>query len=299
MFATRFAPSPTGLLHLGHAYSAMVAHDVARSMGGQFLLRIDDLDDRRVRDTYRTAIIDDLAWLGLVADGPPVRQSRRRALYDDALGTLRTAGLAYPCFCSRSDIAASVAAPHLATPGPDGPAYPGTCRALSDAQSGARMANGEAFAWRLDMARAVNQAGAVMWVDAIAGPVIADPLPFGDVILARRDGVPAYHLASTVDDAVMAISHVVRGADLFAATHIHRLLQALLALPTPHYHHHRLIGDTAGRRLAKRYDAASLAAYREQGMAPATLVSDLRRGILPPGTGWAAPAPLGIAAHNA
>lgn len=299
MPATRFAPSPTGLLHLGHAYSAMVAHDVARAMGGQFLLRIDDLDDGRVRDVYRAAIIDDLRWLGLACDRSPVLQSERRAIYSDALGVLREASLAYPCFCSRSDIAASVAAPHFDAHGPDGPIYPGTCRALSEAQRHARIANGDPHAWRLDMGRAVDLAGALSWVDDMAGMVVADPLPFGDVILARRDAVPAYHLASTVDDAAMAISHVVRGADLFAATHVHRLLQALLALPTPHYHHHRLIGDTAGRRLAKRHDAASLAAYREQGIDPATLVADLRRGILPPGTGWAAPAPLGIAAHNA
>ena len=282
MPATRFAPSPTGLLHLGHAYSALVAHDVARGAGGAFRLRIDDLDAGRVRGEYRDAIDRDLAWLGLVPDGAAVVQSQRAALYAGALERIKAAGLAYPCFCTRAEIAASVAAPH----GPEGAVYPGTCRGMDAGVAAARIAAGESHAWRLDGVRAVARCGSLHWRDRDAGTVTADPLPFGDVVLARRDGAFAYHLASTVDDAAMDISQVVRGRDLFGATHVHRLLQALLDLPTPAYVHHRLIGDAAGKRLAKRDDAASIASLRAGGTNPERLIDNLRQSVLPLGTCW-------------
>lgn len=289
MTATRFAPSPTGLLHLGHAYSALMAHDVAREMGGKYLLRIDDLDSGRVRDEYRASIDRDLAWLGLEPDAPPLVQSERVRKYAAALERLKAAGLAYPCFCTRAEIAASVSAPH----GPDGPVYPRTCRGMDAGVALARIAAGEGHAWRLDMGRALNELppicdgrGILVWHDRHAGPVVAGPAPFGDIVLARRDGAFAYHLASTIDDAVQEISHVVRGADLFAATHVHRLLQALLDLPTPAYVHHRLIADAGGKRLAKRHDAASIASLCDAGVDPALLIDNLRRGVLPLGYRW-------------
>lgn len=282
MAATRFAPSPTGLLHLGHAWSALVAHDVARASGGQFLVRVDDLDTGRVRVEYRRAIHDDLAWLGLEPDGRAVLQSEQTHHYLAALLRLEADGLAYPCFCSRAEIAASVSAPH----GPDGPIYPGTCRTLDSRAAEDRIAAGEAHAWRLNTQQAVQCKPGLYWQDDGAGQVTAEPQAFGDVVLARRDGAFAYHLASTVDDADMGISHVVRGADLFATTHVHRLLQALLVLPTPRYFHHRLIGDAEGRRLAKRDNAASISSLRSTGMDAATLVEGLRRGQLPLGYRW-------------
>lgn len=285
--ATRFAPSPTGALHLGHAFSALVAHDLARALGGRFLMRIDDLDSRRVREAFREAIDVDLAWLGLAPDAPPLVQSERTAAYADGLEQLRTLGLAYRCFCSRAEIAASVSAPH----GPDGPVYPGTCRALSAGEAEARAAAGEAFAWRLDMARALARTNlaSLTWHELDKGIIAADPAQFGDVVLARRDGAFAYHLASTIDDAAQGISHVVRGADLFCATHIHRLLQALLDLPVPHYRHHALIGDDSGRRLAKRNESAALATLRQAGVDGRMLADALRAGTLPIGTCWLNP----------
>ena len=282
MSATRFAPSPTGLLHLGHAYSALVAHDVAREVGGAYLLRIDDLDSGRVRGEYRAGIDRDLAWLGLTPDARPLVQSERVADYVVALDRLKAAGLAYPCFCTRAEIAASVSAPH----GPDGPVYPGTCRGMDAGLASARIVAGEDHAWRLGVVQALKRTGGLVWHDRIAGTITANLVPFGDIVLARRDGAFAYHLASTIDDAVQGISHVVRGADLFAATHAHRLLQALLDLPTPAYVHHRLIADADGKRLAKRHDAASIASLRAAGMEPGLLIDNLRQGVLPLGYRW-------------
>lgn len=259
-----------------------MAHDVAREMGGAYLLRIDDLDTGRVRDEYRAGIDRDLAWLGLTPDAPPLVQSERVADYAAALERLKAAGLAYPCFCTRAEIAASVSAPH----GPDGPVYPGTCRGMDAGLASARIAAGEDHAWRLDMAKALKGTNELVWRDRAAGTVSADPAPFGDIVLARRDGAFAYHLASAIDDAAQGISHVVRGADLFAATHVHRLLQALLGLPTPAYVHHRLIADADGKRLAKRHDAASIASLRAAGMEPGLLIDNLRHGVLPLGYRW-------------
>lgn len=289
--ATRFAPSPTGPLHLGHAYSAVVAEAAARAAGGAFRLRIDDIDQGRARAEWRTAIDDDMAWLGFAVDGPPVVQSGRLAAYAEARERLREAGLLYPCFCTRADIAAEIAesasAPHgPATGGADGPLYPGTCRWMDAAAAAERLAAGEVAAWRLDVVSAAHRTGQLGWHDALAGDVRADPLRAGDVVLWRRDDGPAYHLASTIDDADMGITLVVRGRDLFDSTDIHRLLQALLALPVPDYHHHRLVAGGDGRRLAKRDNAAALSSLREAGVDGRQLAADLRAGVLPPGYGW-------------
>jgi glutamyl-Q tRNA(Asp) synthetase len=269
---TRFAPSPTGRLHLGHAYSALLAYDFARERDGTFLLRIEDIDPGRVRAEYVGGIIEDLLWLGLEWDGEMPYQSERLDIYADALERLKAQGLLYPCFCTRADIAASVAAPQ----GPDGPLYPGTCRGLADPDLA------RPHAWRLDVAKAAAQAGPLYWMDGHT-EVQAEPQRFGDVVLARKDAPASYHLAVTIDDAAQGVTDVVRGRDLFAATDVHRLLQALLGLPTPEYHHHDLLIDAEGRRLAKRHGAPTLADLRAAGADPAALVEALRRGELPAG----------------
>ena len=270
---TRFAPSPTGRLHLGHAYSALLAHDFARAGGGTFLLRIEDIDPGRARAEHVDAIIADLLWLGLEWDGEIVYQSERLPLYADALERLRAAGLVYPCFCTRADIAASASAPH----GPGGAVYPGTCRGFAGPDLSLP------HAWRLDMAAALGRvATPLAWIDN-GVEVIAEPAAFGDVVLARKDAPASYHLAVTVDDAAQGVTDIVRGRDLFAATHVHRLLQALLGLPVPVYHHHALLSDAQGRRLAKRHGAPAIADLRAGGADPADLVATLRRGELPTG----------------
>ncbi len=268
---SRFAPSPTGALHLGHAFSAVRAHDLARAAGGRFRLRIEDIDAGRVREAHVDGIVADVRWLGLDWDGPIVRQSERMPLYAAALGALRAEGLLYPCFCTRAEIAASASAPHGATP-----LYPGTCRHLPD--DPARRA-AMPHAWRIDMAAAIARTGPLGWHDAAAGAVAARPDLLGDVVLARKDAPVSYHLAVTVDDAAQGVSDVVRGTDLFGATHVHRLLQALLGLPTPLYHHHPLLTGPDGRRLAKRDGAPALADLRASGADPAALVAQLRSGV--------------------
>lgn len=269
---TRFAPSPTGHLHLGHAYSAIAAHDRARADGGCFLLRIEDIDPSRCREGHVAGILADLAWLGLRWDSPVIRQSARLPLYRSALDRLEAMGLLYPCYCTRADIAREIAAAGAAPHGPDGALYPGTCRDRPRAHTDAP------HALRLDMAAAVQIAGPLDWIDECAGRRRADPAAFGDVVLARKETPTSYHLAVTVDDADQGITHVVRGADLFAATDVHRLLQALLGLPTPTYHHHRLITDASGQRLAKRHDAPTLEALRDAGIDGLALADDLRTG---------------------
>ena len=283
---TRFAPSPTGRLHLGHAWSALRAHDFARRRGGGFLLRIEDIDPGRARPEFVDGIIEDLVWLGLEWDGEIVYQSERLPLYAAALDRLKALGLAYPCFCTRAAIAAEIAASAVAPHGPDGPVYPGTCRRLDDAERAERMAR-EAHAWRLDMAAASLAAGPLHWRDDETD-ILAAPEAFGDVVLARKDAPTSYHLAVTVDDAAHGITDIVRGRDLFAATHVHRLLQALLGLPTPLYHHHPLLVDGEGQRLAKRHGAPALADLREAGVDPAELLARLRRGQMPAGYSVAA-----------
>jgi glutamyl-Q tRNA(Asp) synthetase len=266
---TRFAPSPTGLLHLGHAYSALFAWTQARQSRGRFLLRIEDIDIGRCREEFVAAIAEDLAWLGLDWDGPVRRQSRHFPDYRAALDRLEGAGLVYPCFCTRAAIQAEIARAGAAPHGSEGPIYPGICRRLSDAERRARIAAGEGYALRLDGARAAERAGPLEWEDAEAGRVVADPSTHGDVVLARKDTPASYHLAVTVDDALQGVTLVTRGKDLFAATHVHRLLQALLGLPTPRYWHHRLLTDASGRRFAKRDRALTLRALREAGRSPA------------------------------
>jgi glutamyl-Q tRNA(Asp) synthetase len=278
---SRFAPSPTGGLHIGHAWSALLAHDFARERGGAFLLRIEDIDPGRARAEHVDAILEDLGWLGLHWDGEILFQSRRLHLYSTALDRLKESGLVYPCFCTRSAIAAEIAASASAPHGPDGPVYPGTCRALPEPERARRMAS-EPHAWRLDSAKAAAAAGPLYWKDGDT-EVQAEPAAHGDVVLARKDAPTSYHLAVTVDDAAQGVTDVVRGRDLFAATDVHRLLQALLGLPTPHYHHHPLLLDERGRRLAKRHGAPSLADLRAAGVDPIALVAGLREGRMPAG----------------
>lgn len=271
MIRTRFAPSPNGLLHLGHAYAAVVAHDLARAQGGQFLLRIEDIDAARSRAELVPEVLADLEWLGLQWDGPVVFQSARIASYAAAGQRLIDLGLLYPCSCTRSEVAA--AATRL---GPDGPIYPGTCR-------GRQAAAGEGLAWRLDMAKAAALAGPLQWVDDLAGPQRCDPEQFGDVVLLRRDAPASYHLAATLDDAADGITLVTRGFDLFPASHIHRLLQALLDLPVPRWHHHPLLVEADGRKLAKRRGSPALADLRRAGQDGAATAQALRDGRFPAG----------------
>jgi glutamyl-Q tRNA(Asp) synthetase len=267
LLVTRFAPSPTGLLHLGHAHSALVGWHRARAAGGRFLLRIEDIDHARCHETFIAAIIEDLAWLGLDWDGEVRRQSAHFGDYRAALARLGAMGLLYPCFCTRAEIAEAASAPH----GPSGTVYPGTCRGLDAAERERRIAAGRPYALRLDMARAVEATGPLLWEDERAGTVRADPLAQGDVVLARKETPASYHLAVTVDDALQGVTLVTRGEDLFRATDVQRVLQALLGLPTPGYRHHALLADASGRRLAKRDNAQTLAALREAGLAPAAV----------------------------
>jgi glutamyl-Q tRNA(Asp) synthetase len=267
--ATRFAPSPSGLMHLGHAYSALFAHRLAVSGEGRFVLRIEDIDSGRCKPEFEDAIIEDLAWLGLEWEEPFLRQSERLDVYFDALTRLEEAGLLYPCFCTRSDIAEEIkqagAAPHLSHYGPDGPLYPGICKHLSALERAQRIADQEPHALRLDMAKAVSAAGTLTWHDRTRGEQTAQPEIFGDIVLARKDVATSYHLAVTIDDAAQGVNLVTRGDDLFAATHIHRLLQALLNLEVPEWHHTVLLMNNKGTRLAKRNKAFTLRAMREAG----------------------------------
>lgn len=278
---TRFAPSPTGRLHLGHAYSALLAYRFAREREGMFLLRIEDIDPGRARVEHVDGIIGDLTWLGLEFDGEILYQSERVPLYAEALGKLRALDLVYPCFCTRASIAAEIAASASAPHGPDGPLYPGTCRRLSAEENTARRRS-EPHAWRLDMTKAAAMAGPLTWENE-GVEVQAQPEQFGDVVLARKDAPVSYHLAVTVDDAAQGVTDVVRGRDLYAATDVHRLLQQLLGLPVPLYHHHPLLIGPDGGRLAKRNGAPTLADLRTSGVDPVALAADLLGGRLPAG----------------
>jgi len=266
---TRFAPSPTGHLHLGHAHSALFAERAARAEGGRFLLRIEDIDAARCRPEFADAIFEDLAWLGLDWEEPVRRQSQHMTDYAAALARIEGMGLVYPCFCTRAAIAAEIAAAGAAPHGPDGPLYPGTCRLLDPALRAERMARGDGHAIRLDTGEAMARTGALAWHDRARGKQRAAPDTLGDVVLARKETPTSYHLAVTVDDALQGVTLVTRGEDLFAATHIHRLLQALLGLALPDYHHHRLLTDSEGRRFAKRDRALTLRALRAAGRTPA------------------------------
>jgi glutamyl-Q tRNA(Asp) synthetase len=272
---TRFAPSPNGALHLGHAWSAMCAHHFARARGGAFHLRIEDIDGTRSRAEHIGGILSDLTWLGLKWDGPVQYQSDRLARYLEALEKLKAMGLVYRCECSRGAIAAALQSAAVVH-GPDGPHYPGTCR-------GRDVPGDVPHSWRLDMAKAVQVAGRLCWHDMAAGDQLADPMLFGDVVLWRKDAPASYHLAATVDDAADGITDVVRGQDLFAYTAIHRLLQHLLLLPEPRYWHHALLLDASGGKLAKSKSSPALAARRMAGEDGPKLLADLEAGILPLG----------------
>jgi glutamyl-Q tRNA(Asp) synthetase len=272
MTTTRFAPSPSGRLHLGHAYSAALG----RAAGRRFLLRIEDLDPGRCRPEFVAGIEEDLAWLGIAADAPPLFQSGRVPLYADAIELLKARNLVYPCFCTRADIAASLTAPH----GDAGAAYPGTCRGEPD-DPDRRFAT--AHSWRLDSARAIALAGLPSWTEADGTTFTAAPADLGDAILARKDAPASYHLACVVDDAATGVTLVVRGEDLRPSTPIQRLLQTLLGLPEPAYLHHPLVLHDDGRRLAKRDLAPTLAAMRETGIDGPALAADLMAGRLPLG----------------
>lgn len=275
---TRFAPSPTGYLHLGHAFSAMFASRTATQLGGEMLLRIEDIDRGRCRPEFESTISDDLTWLGLTWPTPVRRQSEHFDDYEAALNKLDEAALLYPCFCTRAEITAEIARSPAAPHGPDGPAYPGTCRGIAPTEIADRKARGDSFALRLDMTRALKRVGSeLVFDDATRGRIRADPAKYGDFILARKDTPTSYHLAVTVDDHVQGITCVTRGDDLFEATHIHRLLQHLLGYETPRYAHHPLIQDADGRRLAKRDQATSLRELRERGLTPEAILA-----LMPP-----------------
>lgn len=268
---TRFAPSPSGRLHLGHAYSALFAARAARQDSGRFLLRIEDIDRTRCRPEFEAAIFEDLAWLGLDWETPVRRQSDHLGEYRAALERLRAEDLAYPCFCTRRDIEREIARAGQAPHGREGPLYPGTCRGLSAAERRDRIAAGEAHALRLDAARAARRCGPLGFEDRGRGRIDVTPALFGDVVIARKDIATSYHLAVVVDDAVQGVTLVTRGEDLLEATHVHRLLQALLGLPAPAYWHHPLLVGEDGRRFAKRDKARTLAEMRAAGLTAAAV----------------------------
>lgn len=276
MIVTRFAPSPSGRLHLGHAYSAALGHLWAKATGGKFLLRIEDLDPGRSRAEYVDGIYEDLRWLGLDWDGEPIIQSQRTAEYSAALETLRERGLVYPCFCTRADVAASLTAPH----GDAATSYAGTCRGLPDDPERREK---EAHCWRLDSAKARAEAGLPSWTNHEGSPVQAKEADIGDAILARKDAPASYHLSCVVDDAAGGVNMVVRGADLLSSTPVQRLLQDLLDLPRPSYMHHPLVTHEDGKRLAKRDKAPTLAAMRDDGVDGPALARRLVAATLPLG----------------
>lgn len=273
---TRFAPSPTGFLHLGHAFAALTAWRRARDAGGRFLLRLEDIDPARCRPHFAAAILEDLAWLGIDWDGEVRVQSQHFADYRKVLDRLTARGLLYPCFCTRAEIAREVAAAAAAPQGPDGLRYPGTCRRMSADERAARHATGQPYALRLDMTAALA---------ALPGPLTVceegepeqpcNPAAFGDVVLGRKDTPASYHVCVTHDDALQGVTLVTRGSDLRPSAHLHRLLQALLSWPATVYAHHALLTDESGRRLAKRDNSLSLRVLRESG----TSAADIRAWV--------------------
>ncbi|MFK7762832.1 MAG: tRNA glutamyl-Q(34) synthetase GluQRS [Roseobacter sp.] len=283
-FRTRFAPSPTGPLHLGHAYSALLAHDLARAANGDFLLRIEDIDQSRAKPVWEDQIYDDLTWLGISWPVPVLRQSANLPAYKDALTTLWQRGLLYPCTCNRRDILQAANAPQegAALIGPDGIVYPGTCRnkprstaTLLPRNAPLRFDLGAAAAYLPEFISFEERGNNVPAPEPATMTLSALQHRIGDFVVARRDMGTSYHLSVVVDDAAQAVTDVVRGADLFETTAIHVVLQKLLGLPTPRYHHHRLIRDDAGKRLAKRDDARAIATYRAEGATP----RDIRRMV--------------------
>lgn len=266
---TRFAPSPTGFLHLGHAYAALIAHRRARAGGGRFLLRIENIDATRARADYEAAILEDMRWLGLDWDGPVRRQQDHLADYARLLDDLRARDLLYPCFCTRADIGREVAASGQAPHGRDRLGYPGTCATLPARIADARIEAGQAHCWRLRTARAAAAVGPLDYEEDGQGRVVCDPSAHGDVVLARKDCPGSYHLCVCHDDAAQGVTLVTRGEELRPATDIHRLIQSLMGWPAPAYAHHPLLTDASGRKLSKRDGALSLKSLREAGMTPA------------------------------
>jgi glutamyl-Q tRNA(Asp) synthetase len=276
----RFAPSPNGYLHLGHAYSALLNAKMARETGGRLILRIEDIDVARCRREYESAIYEDLAWIGLQWEEPVRRQSEHLSDYAQALDELREGGVIYPCFCTRGDISRAIAGRPDWPRDPDGaPIYPGTCRHMNGATREARLASGERPTWRLDTEKATGIVGPLTWreyeMKKAAREIAAEPQAWGDVVLARRDIATSYHLSVVMDDAEQGVTDVVRGQDLHAATSVHRLLQALLELPAPRYHHHELITDAGGHKLSKSRRSPTLRDLRASGMTP----ENVRRGV--------------------
>jgi len=272
---TRFAPSPTGYLHLGHAYAALFAAELARRSGGKFLLRFEDIDITRVRDHYYDEIESDLRWLGLSWEAEVITQTERQSAYDVALERLKQLGLVYPCFCSRKQIQAELATITNAPHGPEGPLYPGTCLKLTADEIAQKLGEGLIPSWRFHSARATELLPPLTFTDSFKGEITVDPLLLGDTILARKDIGTSYHIAVVVDDAHQEITDITRGEDLFHATHLHRVLQYFLELPEPNYHHHQLITDADGKRLAKRDEATSIKSLREKGLTPKEVIAKL------------------------
>lgn len=276
---TRFAPSPSGPLHVGHLLAALEARRLADVHGGRCLLRVEDIDARAQNPAMLKLMYEDLAWLGLQFDGIVEVQSQRFALYAEVLEQLRRLGVLYPCFCTRTEIKKQVAelgrAPHETL----GYQYPGTCRSLSPEVAAERIAAGVPHAWRLNMRRVQDLIGCPVWHDLRRGLQRCEPSAFGDVVLARKEFPASYHLCVVVDDAAQKVTHVTRGEDLFAATHIHRALQGVLGLPVPTYCHHGLLRDNFGKRLAKRDGARSIASLRESGYTPAAIVQSLQAAL--------------------
>jgi len=262
---TRFAPSPTGRLHLGHAYSAWFAWEKALEAQGRFILRIEDIDTTRCRPEFIEGIYEDLSWLGLEWETPVRIQSEHMDTYEAMLDKLSAKDLLYPCFCTRKEILAEIEQSESAPHGPEGPLYPGTCRKLSADQRAELLAGSRPYALRLNLERAQEMTGALTWFDRKQGELPAEPEQLGDVVLARKDIATSYHLAVVSDDALQGVTLITRGQDLFYTTHLHRLLQELLELPVPEYEHHDLVTDAEGKRLAKRDKAITLQALREAG----------------------------------
>jgi glutamyl-Q tRNA(Asp) synthetase len=269
---TRFAPSPTGELHLGSAYSAWTGWHRARQAGGRFLVRIEDIDIRRCRREFEQSMLEDLRWLGFDWDGEVRRQSEHFADYGRVLDQLDERGLVYPCFCSRADIVREVAASANAPHGPDGPLYPGTCRVLSAEERRDRIAAGHELCLRLDSERAARQVGPFHFVDECHGRIEGQPLLLGDFVMARKDTPTSYHLSVTIDDHLQGVTVVTRGEDVLPSAHVHVLLQRLLGYETPLYAHHKLLRDASGRRFAKRDRDLTIRALRDSGVMPQQII---------------------------
>lgn len=277
---SRFAPSPTGWLHLGHLYAAQFAQDLAAN-GGTFLLRYEDIDITRVRPQYYRAIEEDLSACQISWAEEPLRQVDRFDAYNEALNTLKKLAVVYPCFCSRKDIQRELSQLTRAPHGPDGPLYPGSCRTLSPSQIQTRLSAGEIPAWRLHSQRAAELTGNLSFHDHFRGDIAVNPNLLGDIILARKDITTSYHIAVVVDDAFQQVSDVSRGEDLLDSTHLHRILQKLLQLPEPRYHHHALVGNSEGIRLAKRDDAQSIRSLLDQGHCIQEITAMIHSRLLP------------------